>query len=99
MNAGNEREVRRLIEAILKRGYKVNVFDGEETTVRQSTDREKIFAALDTAESDVLTMYNEGQRLGWFELIYCNAEDGSEVIHNHAMSEACFEIYKELYPY
>lgn len=99
MNAGNEREVRRLIEAILKRGCRVNVFDGEETTVRQSNDAEEIFSALDTTEGDVLTMYSEGKRLGWFELIYCNAEDGSEVIHNHGMSDMCLGIYKELYPY
>lgn len=99
MNAGNEKEVRRLIEAILKRGYTITVHDGEDIALRRCTDPERIMENLDlTDDIDTLILRKGDKRYGWFELIYCNAEDGSEVISNYSANDVCDEIWRELNP-
>ena len=97
MNAGNGKEVRRLIEIILKRGYKVTVQDEEEVVLRKSTDPEKIFSKLDTTSEDYLALWDAEQKkyVGTFVLIYCNAEDGSEVISDYTFNPVCEGIYRE----
>lgn len=95
MNAGNEKQVKRLIEIILKRGYGIGVFDGEEHTIKNSKNPEKIFEALDTTGEDELVIRKDGKWAGSFVLIYCNAEDGSEVISDYVDNEVCNEIYQE----
>ena len=97
MNAGNEKAVRRLIEIILKRGYKVTVQDEEEVVLRKSTDPEKIFSKLDTTSEDYLALWDAEQKkyVGTFVLIYCNAEDDSEVISDYTFNPICEGIYRE----
>jgi hypothetical protein len=66
---------KRLVQAALDKGYAINVYDGEETTVRQSTDRKAVLDAMATTEGDALTFWLGDTRIGTVWLIYCNDED------------------------
>jgi len=89
---------KRLIRIILERGYMVSINDGEEWTVELSTDRKEILPALATTGEDIIRLYKDGERAGFFLLIYGNAEDGSELIADHADNAACLSIWSEVYP-
>jgi hypothetical protein len=69
------RIAKRLIQAALDAGYAISVFDGEETTVRQSTDRRAIIDAMATTSDDRLTFWMGDTRIGTVWLIYSNGED------------------------
>lgn len=70
-----------LVTRALAAGYKVSVNDGEETTLRKSTDLAKIMAAMFTTDEDTLHIDTPGYK-GWIELIYGN--DGTDVIHDYS---------------
>jgi hypothetical protein len=81
------RIAKRLVDAALAAGYAISVFDGEETTVRKSTERSTILAAMATTSEDVLTLWQGGDRIGNVWLIYSNDEDVvSDWSENEAMN-------------
>jgi hypothetical protein len=67
-----------IIDSALAQGYALGVFDGEEHTVTNSTDRGKIREALMTTDEDYLCIYREGKKIGSVYLVYGN--DGWDVI-------------------
>ena len=83
---------------MLGRHVDLSVNDGEEWTVQQSTDRKEIVSALATTGEDIIRLYKDGERAGFFLLVYGNAEDGSELIADHADNAACLSIWSEVYP-
>ena len=89
---------KRLIRIILERGYMVSINDGEEWTVELSTDRKEILPAHATTGEDIIRLYKDGERAGFFLLIYGNAEDGSELIADHADNAACLSIWASASP-
>ena len=95
---GEAEVVKRLVRIVLERGYVVSINDGEEWTVEQSKDRKEILPALATTGEDIIRLYKDGERAGFFLLVYGNAEDGSELIADHADNEACLSIWSEVYP-
>jgi hypothetical protein len=101
----------KLVNAALKAGYAVSVNDGEEWVVTKSTDRIDILLALGSTDEDVLVLRhttkstgwvgctaNPGDRIGWFHLVYGNADDGSELISDHSDNTACTTLYDHVYP-
>ncbi len=66
-----------LIERLLGAGLLLSVHDGEEVTVKRSTDADAIFAALETTEMDNLVCYEADNklRIGAVLLIWGNGED------------------------
>jgi hypothetical protein len=77
-----------LVEDCLAAGYALGVNDGEETTLEDSTDEEKIFAAMSTTDEDFLILNKRdeaGEILdkGWIRLVYGN--DGY-VISNYTVN-------------
>lgn len=71
------------IADLLKAGYEVSVFDGEETTVKRSRDADAIYAAMFTADEDYLHVHNVGAKdhFGWVRFVYGN--DGYDVINDY----------------
>lgn len=69
------RIVSRLIAAALRKGYAISVNDGEEWTVRQSTDADIITNAIATTDRDTLSFRAEGKHIGSILLIWGNDED------------------------
>ena len=66
-----------VVDALMAAGYTIGVNDGEELTVRRSTDRAEIMGALATTEEDYVIAYDAhtGKRFGWVWLIWGNGED------------------------
>lgn len=80
-----------LIDALLRRGLAVSVFDGEEETVTDSTDRAELLDALNTADSDTVST-------GDFSFWLLYGEGGDDLIadysyseHSHVEADAIYE--------
>lgn len=80
-----------VIDALLRAGFSLGVYDGEEITIRRSKDRDAIFAALFTTDEDYLKVYPEPLHLnskppafGWVRFVYGN--DGWDVICDHTVN-------------
>jgi hypothetical protein len=79
-----------LVQAALAKGWSVNVFDNEETTLVRSQKAKDIEAAMATTSDDKLTFYSEtGERIGWVWLIWGN---GCDLISDHT-SNATMEAF------
>ena len=95
---GEARAARKLVKAALARELSVSVNDGEETTVRRSRKYSEIVDALCTTGEDYLSMYAPtGDRVGVFQLIYGNDDDGSELIADHTDNHICESLYRDAY--
>jgi hypothetical protein len=46
----------------------------------------------------VVVRDSHGAMVGWFHLIYGNAEDGEELISDHSGHALSYDIYKEVHP-
>lgn len=86
-----------LIDAILAKGAMVSVCDGEEWTVKGSTDKGEIIRALFTTDGDTIRARDaDKQKLGDFYLIYGNS--GAEVIGDYSDTEFCNAVYDDIRP-
>lgn len=105
--AGEAQVARMLVNAALRDGYALSVSDGEEWTVERSRNEAQILDALATTGGDVVRLWtqdgatpdgsNAGMRtLGWFYLVYGNAEDGSELIADYTDNPVCNELWEEV---
>lgn len=67
--------IRPIVQRGLDAGYSVSVFDGEEWTVKRSTDRDRIMAALGTTDEDSLRFRQDDEIIGSISLVYGNDPD------------------------
>lgn len=89
---GEQAHARALVRWLLNRNLSVSVFDGEEWTLVRSSNLSDILLALATTEMDELIASDKsGRRLGWFQLIWGNASDGSELIADCSANDLCNE--------
>lgn len=74
------------IAELLSAGYTLGVYDGEETTIKQSTDKQAVLDALQTTDDDYLLVYKAGEskRCGWVRFVYGN--DGWDVISDYTVN-------------
>lgn len=63
-----------IVDDVLAAGYGITVQDGEEITVRNSSNREEILGALQTTAEDMLYIH-AGFRTHWVRLIWGNDID------------------------
>jgi hypothetical protein len=74
--------IKRTIADLLAAGYWLSVHDGGEVTVKHSTDKDAIFAAMRTTGEDYLIANRQGDAAGrptvyhaWIRFIYSNGPD------------------------
>ena len=80
------RIARKIVKDALANGWTVSVYDGEEWTVKSSTDSRAILEAMCSTDSDVLRLRDaSGESIGNIWLVWGNDED---VISDHSDSEA-----------
>ncbi|EDI1797361.1 hypothetical protein AXJ42_22300 [Salmonella enterica subsp. enterica serovar Newport] len=73
---------REAIKGLLADDFKISVFDGEQTTLKHSTDAAEIEAAMFTTDEDQLHVEHQHvAEKGWVLFIYGN--DGHDVIADH----------------
>ena len=72
-----KRLARRAAACLIRAGFTVEVYDGEETALARSTDLRAISGALMSTDEDYLIAWDAstGKRRGWVWLIYGNGID------------------------
>lgn len=84
---------RRIAEQVIKdaiaAGYTLGVYDGEEVTLRGSSDAAAVLGAMFTSDEDSILVYDspaptEDAPFGWVRFIYGN--DGWDVIHDYTIN-------------
>lgn len=76
MSPDEAKIIRPIVQRGLDDGCTVSVFDGEEWTVKKSTDRDRIMAALGTTDEDTIRFRDAGGDIvGSVYLVYGNAPD------------------------
>lgn len=84
-----------LVTACIQRGYTVSVNDGGDWVVKRSTDKAEIMAALfSTDEDQIVIRDKDGNRAGWFWLVYGN--DGWDVVSDFSDNAVCNAIWQEV---
>ena len=91
-----------LINAILANNCRVSVFDGEEHSIEDSSNKSEIMPVLDLTGEDTIEIYSEGvsaddDASGWFYLIYANGSDNEPMIclSDYSSNDLCNKIEKE----
>ena len=80
----------KLVAAAIASGYCLSVNDGEEWTVKKSTDKAAILAALETTGQDIIRVRDivTSVKIGDICLIWGNAPDGSELFADYSDNPA-----------
>ncbi|KGX18782.1 hypothetical protein [Burkholderia pseudomallei] len=73
--------VEKIVVDAVAAGFKLSVFDGEETAISKSTDKDKILAQLFACEVEYLRFWKFDVIVGTVTLVYGN--DGWDVISDH----------------
>lgn len=93
MNNTDRTQANALIDLLLANGCRVSVHDGEELTLKRSTDRAAILDAMGTTEADTLTWRDaDGLWLGEFVLIYGNGP--GELVADHTANPGCERLWQ-----
>lgn len=74
--------MRHCIKELLSHGFKLSVFDGEETVISKSSDRKKIFESMYSTDEDVLKVWKDGIKIGMVYFVYGN--ESHEVINDYS---------------
>ena len=78
-----------LVDAALAAGYSLGVYDGEETTVRHSRDRQEVLEALASTDHDHLRFYRpDASKAGYVLLIWENGDDAASDWSDNAETNA-----------
>ena len=84
--ANEKKVVGKIVTNAIKLGYVVSVYDGEEYTVKRSTDKAAIMGAIYTTDMDRLVIRDKaGEHIGTVALVYGNS--ASEVMNDWHDSE------------
>lgn len=78
--------VRQIVKDAIASNYSVSVYDGEEWTLKCSSDLREIMRAVMTTDEDVLRIRAAENIIGSIDLIYGN--DGWDVISDHTANDA-----------
>ena len=78
--------IKATITKLLIARYPLSVNDGEETTVRRSSNHDQIFMALKTTDEEYLLVHKPDQLayIGWVRFIYGNGE--ADVINDYTVN-------------
>lgn len=95
---GERRVARKLIDAILRRGYVISTHNGECWSTKQTSDRDAILAELCATEQDTVSFRVAGadMRAGAFDLIWGNEDSGECLIADYTANDTTDAIYREV---
>ena len=74
--------VRKVVKNAIALGYTVSLYDGEEWTVRKSSNVAAVMDAVQSTDSDTLSFRKDGEKVGSVWLVYGNS--ASEVIADYS---------------
>ena len=100
--SGERAVTRKLIKAALAAGYTISVNDGEEWTVKRGSKLKTVTDALATTGEDTLRLHaaDPSKTVGWhnagsFDLIWGNADDGSELLADYTDNDICNSLWAQ----
>lgn len=70
-----------MLEDAIKQGFALSVFNGEEVTVKKSTNATELWEACRSVDEESILFYKDGVRVGHVCLVYGN--DGWDVISDY----------------
>lgn len=82
----------RLVADCIAQGYELSVCDGEEWTVKRSTDAKQVMDALFSTGEDFLRLFKGVEKIGQFTLISGN--DGWDLIADWSYTEETAELMR-----
>ncbi len=76
--------ITRTLDTLIKAGYEISVFNGEEIVISRSINPEAILDRMFSVDDEQILLYkpDERKRQGWVQFIYGN--DGWDVIADHS---------------
>lgn len=83
----------KLVDLLLAEGCTITHHNGEEAEVKKSTDKAAIRAAFFATDMETLYAYKDGERVGWWSLVYGN--DGWDVISDYSANDFCERLWKD----
>lgn len=84
-----------LVDALLVKGCRLAIHDGEEWACRATTDRALILDAMLNTDSDIVRVRDvNGNKLGSFVLVYGN--DPGETINDYTANPFCQSIVDQV---
>ena len=106
LSTGKKRAAKRLVKIILSDpDNMISVYDGEEWAIKRSRNTKDILDALGNTDYDDINVRSRGteelelagnfRRKGWFSLVWCNSEDGSDLISDYLDNEFSDNIWNE----
>lgn len=96
---GEAKVARKLVEVILKEGYRIRFNDGEDWYPElfgegNKKDLHELMAATD--EEFLQVTSTEGKKVGTLQLVWGNEEDGSELIADYTDNDEIRAIVKKV---
>tara|TARA_R110002167_G_scaffold17065_5_gene65840 strand:- start:13402 stop:13761 length:360 start_codon:yes stop_codon:yes gene_type:complete len=91
--------VQLLLAEILRRGYNVSVYDGEDWPLNCSSNLHEILDNLATSGEDMIEVRDKDyERVGKFYMIYCNGSEGDPLIclSDYSANGICEDIYTDI---
>lgn len=76
-----------IIRADQGKGVVFRVFDGEEWAGPKTSKVSDVLEQVNSTGADALVVYKGGQKIGSFDLVWGNAEDGSELVADYGVNE------------
>jgi hypothetical protein len=94
--AGEATKARKIVAAALAKGWVVSVNDGEEWTVKKSSNKTEILDALCSTGMDTLRFRDAaGQPVGSMLLVWGNDPKGSELVSDSSTDGGSFDAFCE----
>lgn len=93
-----EKIVSKLVKVILKAGYVISVFDGEEVPVKRSGKYFEVMKGLFSVDEESIKIRNKaGEYVGFVYFVYGN--DGYDVIADYSANEVIEKLMVEVDAY
>lgn len=72
MNQIEKEIVLKILEDASRAGYAITVYDGGETVIEKSENKEAVFAEMYSTDEDTLIFDQGDRQIGWVFLVYGN---------------------------
>ena len=87
----NKVELEAFVDVVLGAGYQLSVYDGMDVWSDATDDRTEAIDMLGEMDSDQVNVFDNGNFVGWFWLVYGN--EPGVLIADHTDNDACEGIY------
>lgn len=88
------RMARALVKEAILLDYTISVHDGDSYVLKKSKDQKTILSKMYSTDEEMLYLYEDDQRIGWFHLVYGN--DGYDVVSDYSDNDECNDIWNRI---